>query len=68
MRHFLFFVATVAFIVFSYGFLSPLLISYPDTTVVLGGLLYAAVIAPIVIWSSVVVYVKSAIKKLKGEK
>jgi hypothetical protein len=68
MRHFIFFVAIIAFVVFSYGFVAPTLISYPDTMIVLGGIVYAAVVAPVVVWSFVGFYVKNAIKKLKGEK
>lgn len=68
MRHFLFIVAVIAFIVFSYGFVAPTLISYPDTMVVLGGITYAAVVAPAVIWSFFGFYIKKIIKKIKGEK
>lgn len=67
MRHFLFIVGVVAFVVFSYGFVAPTLISYPDTMVVLGGITYAAVVAPVVIWSFVGFYIKNIVKKLKGE-
>lgn len=67
MKHFLAIVGVVAFVIFSYGFIAPTLISYPDTMVVLGGIVYAAVVAPVVIWSFVGFYVKSIMKKLKGE-
>jgi hypothetical protein len=67
MRHFLTFIGVIFFIMFSYGFISPLLISYPDTMVVLGGMLYAAVIAPVVVWYIIGSYVKALINKVKGE-
>lgn len=68
MRHFLFGMGAIAFIIFSYGFLFPLMISYPDTILVLAGLMYATIVAPLLLWGVSGAYIKSIIKKMKGEK
>lgn len=66
MKHFIFLAAVIFFLVFSYGFIAPTLISYPDTTVVLGGIVFAAVVAPAMVYVAVSSYVKMIYNKLKG--
>lgn len=58
IRHFTFAVTMILFIVFSYGFLSPLLVSYPDTMLVIIGILYAVLIAPVIVWYFIAKYAK----------
>lgn len=40
----------IIFLAFSYGFLVPMLVSYPDTLLVLIGLCYAILVAPFITW------------------
>lgn len=58
MRHFVFGFTMLLFVVFSYGFLCPMLVSYPDTMLVMAGLFYGGLIAPLVIWYFIVRYWK----------
>ena len=58
MRHFVFGFTMLAFVVFSYGFLCPMLVSYPDTMLVLAGLFYGGFIVPIILWYFIVRYWK----------
>ena len=71
IRHFLVIVGTLFFLAFSYGFMAPTLISYPDTMIVLGGIVYAAVVAPVITYIIVTSYGRNVINsfnKTKEEK
>lgn len=66
MKHLIKTITIIAFLMFTYGFVVPTLISYPSTTVALGGTLYAAVVVPAVIWFLVAGYFETVYNKLKG--
>lgn len=66
MKHLIKIVTLFVFLMFTYGFVVPTLISYPSTTVALGGTLYAAVVVPAVIWFLVSGYFEFVINKMKG--
>ncbi len=55
------------FILFSYGILEPILISYPDTLVVIAGVLYGVFVAPIIVWYFVAKYMDYVYKMNKKE-
>jgi hypothetical protein len=57
MKHFLKLVLFVSVIYFSYGFISPLLISYPDTFLVLFGFLNTFVLTPVVLYYIIKPYI-----------
>lgn len=67
IRHFVFAMTMLLFIIFSYGYLEPMLISYPDTMLVLAGVVYGLIIAPAVVWYMVAKYIKYVFD-MKGEK
>lgn len=46
MKLYLKLVINIAVLIFSFGYALPFLISYPDTILVLGGVLYGAVLLP----------------------
>ena len=68
LKHSLVIVGTLFFLAFSYGFIAPTLISYPATTVVLGGIVYAAVVAPVVTYIIVTSYDKNVINSFNKTK
>lgn len=53
------------FIVASFGYVLPWLISYPDTMLVLAGLVYAILIVPGVLYYANRTYVLNLVKSLK---
>ena len=65
MRHYLRLVLNLLFVVFSLGYLLPLLISMPDTMLVLAGFAYALVVVPGVLFYFNRAYVNNAIKSIK---
>lgn len=67
IRHFVFGMTMFLFIVFSYGILEPILISYPDTLVVIAGVLYGVLIAPIIVWYFVAKYIQYVYNMKKKE-
>lgn len=66
MKQYLKFVFTVAFLVFSFGYALPLLISTPSTILVLLGLAYAALFIPYVVYIFNEPAIKFIISKFKG--
>ncbi len=65
MKTYLRIVLNVIFIVASFGYVLPWLISYPDTMLVLGGLLYAVLLVPGVLYYANRTYINNLIKSFK---
>lgn len=66
MKHYLRFVLTAAIVVVSFGYLLPALISYPDTLLVVAGIVYAVLLLPTALYYLNVSYIKSLINSIKG--
>lgn len=65
MSHYFRIVLNLSFILFSFGYLLPLLISMPDTMLVLAGFAYALVVVPGVLFYCNRSYVNTLIKSIK---
>lgn len=50
MKYYLIFILNVAILAVSFGFILPFLISAPDTTLFVGGLVYGFVIMPVMLY------------------
>jgi hypothetical protein len=66
MKHYLRFVLTAFILVGSLGYLLPVLISYPDTMLVLAGIFYAVLLMPTALYYINRDYIKSLINDIKG--
>lgn len=66
MKHYLRFVLTAFILVGSLGYLLPMLISYPDTMLVLAGIFYAVLLMPTALYYLNRDYIKSLINNIKG--
>jgi hypothetical protein len=67
MKHYLRFVLTAFIIVGSLGYLLPMLISYPDTMLVLAGIFYAVLLMPTALYYLNRDYIKSLINDIIGK-
>ena len=67
MKHYLRFVLTAFIIVGSLGYLLPMLISYPDTMLVLAGIFYAVLLMPTALYYLNRDYIKSLINDITGK-
>lgn len=59
-------VFNVIFLVASFGYVLPMLISYPDTILVIAGIAYAVLLVPGVVYYANKNYVSSLFKSHKG--
>lgn len=66
MKHYLKFVLTAAIVVVSFGYLLPALISYPDTLLVIAGVVYAVLLMPTALYYINSGYIKSLLNFFKG--
>jgi hypothetical protein len=66
MKHYLKFVLTAAIVVVSFGYLLPALISYPDTLLVIAGVVYAVLLMPSALYYINSGYIKSLLNFIKG--
>jgi hypothetical protein len=64
MKHYVRIVSNLIFIVFSMGFIGPLLVSAPNDIAVIGGWLYILLVVPAVLYYINRNYVKSLMEKL----
>lgn len=65
MSHYFRIVLNVAFLVFSFGYLLPMLISMPDTMLVIAGIAYALIVVPGAVFYLNRSYVNRIIETLK---
>ena len=63
MKTYLRIMLNVVFLVFSFGYLLPWLISYPDTMLVLAGIIYAVLLMPGVFYYANRTYIKNLFKE-----
>lgn len=66
MKHYLKFVLTAFIVVVSFGYLLPALISYPDTLLVIAGIVYAVLLMPTALYYINSGYIKSLLNFFKG--
>lgn len=65
MKHYLRFMTNFVFLIFSFGYILPLLISIPDTMLVLLGVLYGIIVVPGVLFYFNRSYISSVINSFK---
>ncbi len=66
MKHYIKFLLTAFIIVGSFGYLLPALISYPDTILVMAGVVYGVLFMPIALYYINRGYIKSLVNLIKG--
>lgn len=65
MKTYLRIILNAIFLVVSFGYILPLLISYPDTAIVIAGFAYALFVMPGVFYFANRVYINNLVKSLK---
>ena len=66
MKHYIKFLLTAFIIVGSFGYLLPALISYPDTILVMAGVVYGVLFMTIALYYINRGYIKSLVNLIKG--
>ncbi len=66
MKHYIKFLLTAFIIVGSFGYLLPALISYPDTILVMAGVVYGVLFMPVALYYINRDYIKSLVNLIKG--
>jgi hypothetical protein len=66
MKHYIKFLLTAFIIVGSFGYLLPALISYPDTILVMAGVVYGVLFMPVALYYINRGYIKSLVNLIKG--
>lgn len=66
MKHYIKFLLTAFIIVGSFGYLLPALISYPDTILVMAGVVYSVLFMPVALYYINRGYIKSLVNLIKG--
>lgn len=66
MKHYIKFLLTAFIIVGSFGYLLPALISYPDTILVMAGVVYGVLFMPVALYYINRGYIKSLVNIIKG--